>query len=86
MIPFGLSPEQHPIRVHFGEGMLWVTLRDGRMIGTPLHWYSRLQQATEDQRRDYELWAFGIHWESLNEDLSIEGMLQAIRPRQALQE
>ena len=69
-----------PMKVEFRDGLLLVTLRDGRLIGTPLDWYPRLSHASPEQLQRYELWAFGIHWEELDEDLSIEGMLQGLRP------
>lgn len=70
-----------PIKLEIHEGMLLVTLKDGRLIGTPLAWYPRLANASAEQLQNYELWAFGIHWEELDEDLSIEGMLQGIQPK-----
>lgn len=72
-----------PEKVEFREGLLLVTLRDGRLIGTPLEWYPRLANATLDQLQLFELWAFGIHWDELDEDLSIEGMLHGVRPNPA---
>jgi hypothetical protein len=74
--------ENHrPVALEIRDGRLLVTLKDGRLIGTPLSWYPRLAAATPEQLANYELWAFGIHWEDLDEDLSIEGMLQGIRPK-----
>jgi hypothetical protein len=70
-----------PIELDIRDNMLLVTLKDGRIIGTPISWYPRLASATPEQLEKYELWAFGIHWEELDEDLSIEGMLQGIRPK-----
>lgn len=70
-----------PIKLEIHEGMLLVTLKDGRLIGTPLAWYPRLANASVEQLQNYELWPFGIHWEELDEDLSIEGMLQGIQPK-----
>jgi hypothetical protein len=72
---------RQPIKVDFVEGILMVTLKDGRVIGTPLDWYPRLLNASPEQLHDYELWPFGIHWEALDEDLSIEGMLLGVRPK-----
>jgi hypothetical protein len=72
-----------PIAMEFRDGLLLVTLKDGRVIGTPIDWYPRLANATPEQLEHYELWAFGIHWEELDEDLSIDGMLQGIRPKPA---
>ena len=68
--------------VEFSEAMLHVTLKDGRVISTPLEWYPRLAAASEAQLGNVELGAYGIHWPDLDEDLSIRGMLEGIRPPQ----
>ncbi len=70
-----------PVALEIRDALLLVTLKDGRLIGTPLSWYPRLMNATPQQLANYELWAFGIHWEDLNEDLGIEGMLHGIQPK-----
>ncbi|MDX1995708.1 MAG: DUF2442 domain-containing protein [bacterium] len=67
--------------VAFSNGLLLVTLKDGRLIGTPLEWYTKLLNATPEQRANFELSTFGIHWEELDEDIGIEGMLLGIRPK-----
>ena len=63
--------------VWFSKDMIFVRLDDGREIGTPLEWYPKLRDAS---KRDLENWRFigngiGIHWESIDEDLSIKGLL-----------
>lgn len=73
-----------PVALEIRDGLVVVTLKDGRVIGTPIAWYPRLVNATAEQLAVYELWAFGIHWEDLDEDLSIEGMLQGIQPKSTL--
>jgi Protein of unknown function (DUF2442) len=70
-----------PIGLEIRDGILLVTLKDGRLIGTPIEWYPKLAYASSEQLADYELWAFGIHWEALDEDIGIEGMLLGIRPK-----
>jgi uncharacterized protein DUF2442 len=70
-----------PVALEIRDGRLLVTLKDGRLIGTALSWYPHLARATSEQLANYELWAFGIHWEDLDEDLIIEGMLQGIQPK-----
>jgi Protein of unknown function (DUF2442) len=70
-----------PVALEIRDGLLLITLKDGRLIGTPLSWYPSLMTATPQQLANYELWAFGIHWDDLDEDLGIEGMLQGIRPK-----
>ena len=60
---------------------LVVTLVDGRKIATPLDWYLRLQRASAAERANYEIMAMGIHWPSIDEDLSIAGMLKGQRAK-----
>lgn len=61
--------------VRFDDDSLWVDLDDGRVIAVPLAWFPRLLAATADERAGFELSPFGIHWEALDEDISIEGLL-----------
>ncbi len=69
-----------PVSVHTDAEYLWVTLKDGRIIGTPLSWYSWLQASTPDERAQMELLPDGIYWTALDEGLEVEGMLQGLRP------
>lgn len=64
-----------PKRVWTDADNLWVELADGRTLGVPLVWFPRLLAATPQQRGDCELSARGIHWDTLDEDISIEGLL-----------
>lgn len=59
------------------EDSLTVELSDGRTLLVPLAWYPRLVHATPDERAAWELIGKGqgIHWEDLDEDISIEGLL-----------
>ncbi len=54
---------------------LVVSLRDGRTISAPLWWYPRLFRATPAQRAKFEIGRFGIHWEELDEDVELAGLL-----------
>lgn len=73
--------KQRPIGVEIRDGLLLVKLKDGRLIGTPLDWYPKLAIATPEQLASVEFSTFGVHWEELDEDLGVEGMLQGIRPK-----
>ncbi|WP_299396056.1 DUF2442 domain-containing protein [uncultured Desulfovibrio sp.] len=42
----------------------------------PLAWFPRLLEASPAQREAFELSAFGIHWEELDEDISVQGLLE----------
>jgi Protein of unknown function (DUF2442) len=63
--------------VYFDEQRLHVRLRDGREISVPLEWFPRLYHATGEQRQNWELIGrgVGIHWEDIDEDISIAGLL-----------
>ena len=52
---------------------------DGRKIATPLDWYPRLMRASAKERAKFEIMPMGIHWPDLDEDISIEGLLQGSR-------
>jgi hypothetical protein len=59
------------------EDSLTVELSDGRTLSVPLAWYPRLACATPKERRNWRLIGkgHGIHWEGLDEDISVEGLL-----------
>jgi hypothetical protein len=54
---------------------MWVELSDRRTLGIPLALFPRLLHAMPDQRQNGELSCAGIHWDELDEDISIEGLL-----------
>lgn len=64
-----------PKTVRFDEDTLWVGLSDGRTIAAPLAWFPRLLEAATEQRAQVELSKGGLHWEALNEDISVAGLL-----------
>jgi hypothetical protein len=59
------------------EDTLSVDLSDGRTIAVPLGWYPRLEQASPKERSNWRLIGrgTGIHWEDLDEDLSVQGLI-----------
>ena len=65
-------------KVSFDQDNLRVQLTDGRKISVPLEWFPRLRNATPKQLRNWRLIGdgVGIHWEDLDEDISIEGLLR----------
>jgi len=58
--------------------MLHVQLLDGREISVPLEWFPKLRDATEKQKANWRLIGkgVGIHWEDMDEDLSVAGLLE----------
>jgi Protein of unknown function (DUF2442) len=64
-----------PKSLRFDDDCMWVELDDGRTLGVPLAWFPRLLHATKTQREDYELSRRGMHWDALDEDISVAGLL-----------
>lgn len=56
---------------------LRVSLTDGRWLSVPIVWFPRLAHATASERAKYELLGEGegIHWPSLDEDISVVGLI-----------
>lgn len=57
------------------DAFINMELDDGRIGRLPLVEFPRLQFATEDQRANYTLSPFGVHWGDIDEDLSYDGFL-----------
>jgi len=62
--------------IRFDDASMWVALSDGRTIGVPLAWFPKLLHATPAQRTGVEISPMGLHWEELDEDISLQGLLQ----------
>jgi hypothetical protein len=73
--------------IRFDEHTMWVDLTDGRTLGVPLAWFPRLLNANPAQRSKVEISRTGLHWEEIDEDISIAGLIagrgdMTIRPEQ----
>ncbi|MCF8455682.1 MAG: DUF2442 domain-containing protein [Bacteroidales bacterium] len=63
--------------VWFDDSKMCLRLEDGRELAVPLAWFPTLNKATEPELKN---WRFigggeGIHWEDLDEDILVEGLL-----------
>jgi hypothetical protein len=67
----------------FDNDMMWPTLVDGRKLGVPLANFPRLLAATPEQRQHFEFSGngTGIHWDELDEDISVQGLLTGVGDR-----
>ena len=59
------------------QDTLKVDLSDGRTIIIPITWYPRLLHASDEELNSWRLIGHGqgIHWEKLDEDISVESLL-----------
>lgn len=72
-----LAIEASATKVWFDEYNMWINLSDGRQLSVPLEYFPRLLNATKSQREKYVLSGngTGIHWEEIDEDISVPGLL-----------
>jgi len=58
-------------------------LADGRQLGVPLVYFPRLLNATAQQRETFTISGrgSGIHWDELDEDISVDGLLMGVADR-----
>jgi len=63
--------------VNFDKDMMWVDLADGRKLGVPWAYFPRLLSAAPEQLLRYEIsgGGTGLHWDELDEDISVEMLL-----------
>lgn len=72
-----LNKSTNAVNVWFDDIKMYVILEDGRELSLPIGWFPFLRDATNEQRAN---WRFigdgeGMHWEELDEDILIEGLL-----------
>ena len=72
------------VEVACSDDALTVVLDDGRTGSVPLVWFPRLLNATRKQRNQWEFigGGIGIHWEAIDEDISVASLL---RPEKFMQ-
>ncbi len=74
MAIFTSRKQKKDIKVTFQKEMLYVEIDGGKQQAFPLAWFPRLQTASEEERGDWALTAGGIHWNKLDQDISISGL------------
>ena len=64
---------------------MMVTLSDGRRLSVPLAWYPRLSHGTPAERNEWRLigGGEGVHWPTLDENLSLDGFLAGRRSQES---
>ncbi|MDD5307319.1 MAG: DUF2442 domain-containing protein [Deltaproteobacteria bacterium] len=77
------ATEPRATRIEFKADSMWVELADGRTIGVPLAYFPRLLAATEEERARVVIsgGGTGLHWDELDEDISVLGLLLGIGDR-----
>ena len=70
-----MSTSPEAVSVDFDDDQMWVHLDDGRTLGIPLAWFPRLLHGSPEARRSVSISPSGLHWEELDEDISIAGLI-----------
>lgn len=70
-----MSTSVQAIKIEFDDVQMWVHLDDGRIVGVPLAWYPRLLHGSPEERVQVWISPSGLHWDELDEDISIAGIL-----------
>ena len=69
--------------IRFDADTMWVALADGRQLGVPLAYFPRLLHASAAEREGYTIsgGGSGLHWDELDEDISVSGLLLGVGDR-----
>ncbi|MFI3290165.1 MAG: DUF2442 domain-containing protein [Rikenellaceae bacterium] len=59
-------------KVWFEDDKIFILIEDGKELWQSISWYPRLMSATEEERAEFRVNAFGIRWDKLDEDVSFE--------------
>lgn len=68
-----MSITKNKIKVWFEDNQIFIKTESGEKKSHPLSWFPKLLNASDDERKDFNISPFGIHWESIDEDLSFDG-------------
>lgn len=69
--------------ITFDADTMWVELADGRQLGVLLAYFPRLLHASTAEREKYTIsgGGTGLHWDDLDEDISVSGLLLGVGDR-----
>lgn len=73
-----MSSSVKATNVRFDADSMWVGLSDGRTLGVPLALFPRLLHGTPEQRGQVRISSRGLHWDALDEDVSVAGLLAGL--------
>ena len=70
-------------RLRFEADVMWLELADGRQLGVPLAYFPRILRASPAERNKFILsgGGTGIHWDHLDEDISVAALLMGVGDR-----
>ena len=63
-------------RLWFTDSKICIETLDGQKLSHPLSWFPKLKNASEEEKNNYQFSPFGIHWPTLDENLSFSGFFE----------
>jgi hypothetical protein len=77
-IVYKMETENIVISVWVEKRIIFIELTDGRIIGFPADRFKILKQATDVELKDVKLELNGtaLRWENLDEDISVNGIVE----------
>jgi hypothetical protein len=72
-----VAVEPTAMRVWVEGRMVFLELTDGRIVGFPANRFKRLRDASAEQLKEVtlELNGYALRWESLDEDITVPGVV-----------
>lgn len=74
MPTFTTLKQKKDIKVSFNGDTLYVEWEGGKTQAFPLMWHPKLKNASDEERNDWTLTADGIHWNKLDETITLAGI------------
>lgn len=71
-------------KIWFENEKIFILTTENEELWQSLLWYPRLLNASDTQRSSYRITAFGLRWDSLDEDVSFESFTYAQREPQTV--
>jgi hypothetical protein len=77
MNTFAIHSDPRALEVRCTDDEIVIRLSDGRTLTVPIVWFPRLAAADPKSRGEVEMigGGEGIHWPSVDEDISVAGLL-----------
>jgi hypothetical protein len=76
MVATEIDTDASPVEARHEDGIIHVRLDDGSHLAFPVTLTERLKKATPAELAEIELLPFSLHWPLIDEDLSIESLLE----------
>lgn len=75
--------EPRAVKLEFDAVTMRVYMDNDRVLNVPLSSFPRLRNASSTQLADHFISAVGLHWDALDEDISVAHLLMGYGDRNA---